>query len=429
MLKIINIFVFLYCFCIGSLFLTSFIPRTTFVATVMLIIAILLNSAIKFSKTISTVATSNIRRLVENMHYGNVYIPALVLLLFTTYMVVRSIYMPTRFVSNLSSSILLSLFLVFIINTKEYLGTYLKAYILLVFVMSFCGAITWLLVMSGSYHVGEIYGTYANLNALTHGAFVRDATVTNSYVWPYYLGLVLTGETSVNLLGYEFYRISGWAHEPSSATVFVVPAILLLFKDDVFKNRLIRGILLITIISFWLFCASVGSLMAVLILAATYILTTLYIRLFPFKLSLTIFLTLVSSIFLLILYFEPISESTLFSTKFNMDSHTMQMAINRLLWFSHEVTLVSRMLDDDGNQVLGLHYFGYLIIWMIISVFLWIIASDTFATGKLSIYSIILMYLILHAMKGSYLTVYVHISTFFWFFVAYFAMHKRDNYN
>ena len=426
MLKIINIFIFLYCFSIGSLFLPSLIPRTTFVATVMLIVAILLNSSIKISMPNLSGAAYRLRYVVENMHYGNLFIPTLGILLFTVYMVLRSIYWPTRFVSNLSAVILLSFFLVFIVNTREYLTSYLKAYIWLVFVMSLFGVLAWILVMSGNYYIYD--GVYVNLNEMTKGAFVRDEGATNSYVWPYYLGLIVTGETPLDIFGFSFYRLTGWAHEPSSATIFVVPAILLLFKGDVIKNFVIRAIFLTTIICFWLFCASVGSLLAVMVLLATYILTTLYIKLFPFKMSLTIFLLLVSSIFFLILFFEPISESSLFSTKFDMQSDTMNKAISRFLWFTHDATLTVPMINNDGKSILEFHYFAYLTIWMIISLFLWIIASDTFATGKLSIYSIILMYLILHAMKGSYLTVYVHLSTFFWFFVAYFAMQKRFKY-
>ena len=110
MLKIINIFVFIYCFSIGSLFLPSLIPKTTFVATVMLIVAILLNSSIQFSKTNLSGAAYRLRYVVDNMHYGNAFIPALGILLFTVYMVLRSIYWPSRFVSNLSAVILLSFF-------------------------------------------------------------------------------------------------------------------------------------------------------------------------------------------------------------------------------------------------------------------------------------------------------------------------------
>ena len=426
MLKIINSLIFIYCFSIGSLFPPSIIPKTTLVAGVLLFFAILLNSAIQFSKPNLSGAAYRLRYVVDNMHYGNAFIPALGILLFTVYMVLRSIYWPSRFVSNLSAVILLSFFLVFIINTREYLTSYLKAYIWVVFVMSLFGVISFIVVMAGIY---PIEGNNVNLSELTKGAFVRDAYMSRSYVWPYYLGLVVTGETPLDIFGYSFYRLTGWAHEPSSATIFVVPAILLLFKGDIINNFFIRAIFLTTIICFWLFCASVGSLLAVLILIATYILTTLYIKLFPFKMSLTIFLTLVSSFFFLILFFEPISESALFATKFDMDSHTMSMAINRFLWFTHDSTIAAPMLDDAGNSILGFHYYGYLTIWMIISLFLWIIASDTFATGKLSIYSIILMYLILHSMKGSYLTVYVHTSTYLWFFVAYFAMQKRFKYS
>ena len=280
--------------------------------------------------------------------------------------------------------------------------------------MSLCGVIASLLIINGLY---PIEGNYVNLNSLTGGSFSRDAGAPNSYVFPYKLGLILTGETQLNFLGYDIFRSSGWAHEPTSATLFIMPAALLILQGNIIRNSFLRFLLFVTISLFWIFCASVCSFLAVMIVFGFYILTNLYIKFFPFKMSLIIFLGVVCSLFILALYLEPILESSLFSSKFDFESHTFGTFLKEFLWFLPNPDLVAP----------NFFYFGHLLIWLLICMFLWIIVSDVIYTGKLSTYSLILIYLILHTMKGSQESVYTHLFIFFWFYLAYFSTIKKIN--
>jgi len=414
MIRVFNSIIFLFSISIGALMLPSLIPKVTALGIFILFIAILINSYRNFQDNPFSYNNYLITNMIKNMNYSNIFIPSLGVLIIAFWMLLRSVYIPHLIISNISIVLIHSLFLIFIVNTRYFLTDYLKTYIYFVFVMSFCGALASLLIINGIY---PIEGNYVNLDLMTRGSFSRDAGIPNSYVFPYKLGLILTGETRLNFLGYDIFRSSGWAHEPTSATLFIMPALLLILQGDIIRNKLIRFLLFTTISLFWIFCASVGSFLAVMIVFGFYILTNLYIKFFPFKMSLIIFLGLVSSLFILALYLEPILESTLFSTKFDLESETFGTFLNEFLWFLPNPNLVAP----------NFFYFGHLLIWVLICMFLWIIVSDVISTGRLSTYSLILIYLILHTMKGSQESVYTHLFIFFWFYLAYFSTIKKIN--
>ena len=129
--------------------------------------------------------------------------------------------------------------------------------------MSISGLIATLIVSLGFV---DAYSNYVNISDLTNGSFTRDANATTSYLFPYNLGLILTGGGKLELLGYEFFRISGWAHEPTSATLFVVPSLILLIHTKVINNSIGRFSALLIISTFWFFSMSVGSFLALIIL-------------------------------------------------------------------------------------------------------------------------------------------------------------------
>ena len=412
MLSIFNSIVFLYCISIGALVLPSIIPKTSGLAILFLTFTIMLNITIKHnSNSNSNSVSQRCVCFISKINYNNIYIPALVLLLLCTWILLRTFHVQSSLSSNLAIILLHSLFLVFIVNTKEYIVKYIRSYIFLVLFMSFFGIISFLIVTFGSY---DIVNHYVNLSDLTGGSFTRDAGVTNSYVFPYNFGLVLTGEAQMNFLGLNFYRISGWAHEPTSATLFTVPALLLLLHGKLFSNNLIRITLILIISCFYILCASIGSMLAVIILYTVFIITTLYIKKFPFRLSFFIFFSLITTLFLVVLYIEPILQSSIITSKFDIDAETVRVAVGELTWF----------LPNPNHEFETFYYYNHLVIWTIISIFAWVVVSGVITSGKMGVFALVLTYIILHTMKGSQESVYTHLYTVFWFYLAYFSMYR-----
>jgi hypothetical protein len=279
--------------------------------------------------------------------------------------------------------------------------------------MAIFGLISFIIVTFGSY---DIENSFVNVSELTRGAFHRDDGVFNSYVFPYNFGLVLTGELQMDFMGIKFYRISGWAHEPTSATLFTVPALLLLLHGKLLSNNLVKRILILIIGCFWILCASVGSILAIIVLYSVFIITTLYIKNFPFKLSFLIFISLITTLFLIILYIEPILQSSIITSKFDMEAQTVRVFLTEFTWF----------LPNPNHENPAFYYYSHLVIWTIISIFVWVVVSSVITSGKMGVYALVLTYIILHTFKGSQESVYSHLYTVFWFYLAYFSMYRNS---
>ena len=138
----------------------------------------------------------------------------------------------------------------------------------------------------------DAYSNYFNISSATGGAFTRDAERVASYVFPYNLGFILTSGGKLDLLGFSFFRISGWAHEPTSATLFVAPAMILLLHTKIIANLITKISMLAVISVFWFFAMSIGSLLAFIMLYSFYLTATLFVKIFPLKLTLSIGLVL-----------------------------------------------------------------------------------------------------------------------------------------
>jgi hypothetical protein len=255
--------------------------------------------------------------------------------------------------------------------------------------------------------------TYTNISELTNGSFTRDDNVGDSYIFPYNLGFILSGSGKLSLFGFEFYRISGWAHEPTSATLFIAPALILLIHTRTINNTILRFMIFITILSFWFFSMSIGSLLAFIGIYFITILLTLYTKIFPLKLSISIVLFFILITLMAVFYIEPLLESSIFSSKFNMESDTFKKFMVELTWF---------IPKPENNQVF---YFSHLAIWSIIFLFILVIVFSTISHESLKVFSLILLYIVIHTMKGSQENVYTHVFTSFWFYAAYFSNYYR----
>jgi hypothetical protein len=251
---------------------------------------------------------------------------------------------------------------------------------------------------------------YVNLSILTDGAFQRDANALDSYVFPYNLGLILTGGGKLDLLGFSFWRISGWAHEPTSATLFVAPAMILLAHTKIIARSLSRIVFLFVITLFWFYAMSLGSLFAFIILYSFYIIVVMFTKFFPLKL--TSLVCIGGSIMFLaaVFYIDAILNSSLISTKLDLGSETFQTAIQRFTWF---------VPDKAYSQA---NSFSFIAIFLIVFLFLLNVFYSLLVEKELNPFALVVLYIVIHSMKGSQDSVFMLIFSFFWFYVLYFSI-------
>ena len=342
----------------------------------------------------------------KTVNFSNLSIPILVLLVLFLFLFFSSFSINSNINANFNLFVLHALFLLFIVNTKEHLVDYIKAYILLAIVMSFCGVLAQLIVETGL----NPAGSYVNLGELTNGAYSRDRGNDFSYLFPFKLGLILTGDGTFSYGAFSFYRISGWAHEPTSASLFIAPAILLLIHSKIIKNILYRYIGLAILIIFWLFTMAIGSIIAFMILYAILGITTLHIKYFPKTLSLVLLVGFVLMLPTLMYFYDSIFSAEILLSKFSFESHTMRVAIDNLTWF---------MPDENKTTI---YYMTHLFLWTNIFIFLYVSITGIISRKFIDVNSLVLFYLVLHSMKGSQESVFVLIFIFFWLYVAHFSI-------
>jgi len=406
-MSVLNSLIFLLSISFSALILPSLIPGFSLLLVASLCFLIFLNISIR-PKTYKYEKNLN---FIYAVNYSNIYIPILAILLLSIFLITKSFDGSFKYFSNFGLLLIHVLFLVFILNTKEYIQTYLKSYIYLVLFMSILSLAAVMLISLGLIDVNAHNFSLADA---TGGAFRRDMGdgSAGGYSFPYGLGLILTGSGKLDLLGVQFFRISGWAHEPTSATLFIAPSIIMLIHSNIISNNFTKYLFLIIITLFWFLAVSVGSMLSFIAVYFFVITSTLYIKYFPMMLSTS--LTVVGTIIFssILFYVEPLLDSSIFSTKFDLSSQTVQVAIGQLTWF----------MPDTKNNLN--YYLLHIALWSIISLFMYIVIKGILFQRFLNVYSIILLYIIIHSMKGSQESVYGLLFAFFWFYMAYFSIIK-----
>jgi len=408
---VFNVFIFLFSISIGLLVPLSILPKLSAIGILLLIMGL----AVSVYGAPRKIGAFSKEYFVENINFSNLHVPALAIFLLFLLLASRCFADGVNIMTNMAVVILHVVFLIFIVNTRGYLFTYIRAYVILAFIMSFFGVISDLFLL---FNIVEPNVDYVNISEMTNNAFTRDVNVSKSYIFPYNLGFILVGSGKLSFLGLEFYRISGWAHEPTTASFFVMPSMILLFQGNIIKNVCARFIMFLTILMFWILAASVGSLISIVVITSFIIVYELYTKFFPFKLS--TFLIASSFCCVLLISYNPgiIVESTIFTSKFDFSSHTLQTAIKALTWFMPRI---------ENDLV---HYISFMFIWSIIIYFSFVILMSLYLQKELSAYIVILAYILLHSMKGSQSSIYTLVFTFFWFYVAYFSVYyKVDKLN
>lgn len=413
MLFFINSFVFLLSISLSTLVIPSIVPKISLLTSFLLLGAIFLNSMFP---TGFINPHSNLNRIrSSSIGFETIHFPFLVIILLSIWVFLRYFELGVSPLSDMNLIALHVLFLFFIFLTKHSLTLYLKVYIYFVFLMAafalFANALFLLNIINPQEH-------QVNISILTNGAFTRDQLFLESYTFPYGLGFILTGDGQLNILGKGFYRISGWAHEPTSATLFISPAILLLLHGEIIKWGFVRFVMISFIGAFWFLALSVGSMLAFLVLYGSVVLVYFYQHFFQKnKTMVVIFIVTILLIPLILVYFQPVIQSTLFSSKFNLESHTLNTALNQLTWF----------LPDSDKRVIS--YLSSLALWVIIFTFLFSTIYFLVNGRNNKVYSLVVFYIIIHSMKGSQTTVFYLLFSYFWLYVAYFSsIEKIESY-
>ncbi len=400
---LLNSLIFIYVLSIGALVIPSMLPMTTFIGIILLLGGGILN----LSSSLGNVKENDQVDFMHQINYSNLLNPIICLsLLFFLYFC-RFFTEGFNFISGFSSLVLHVLFFVFIINTKNYLLIYLRSYILFVLLMAVSGIIANFLV---SFGVVPSNANYVNISLLTDGAFQRDVGALDSYLFPFNLGLIITGGGQLDLLGFSFWRISGWAHEPTSATLFVAPAMILLAHTKIIAKTINRIIFLSLIALFWFYAMSLGSLFAFIILYFFYIIVTVFIKFFPLRLTALVFIGTSTILLAGFFYIDAIFNSSLIATKLNLGSETFQIAMQRFQWF---------LPDSAHSQA---NSFTFIAIFSIIFMFLFNVFYSFSVEKSLNPFALVVLYIVIHSMKGSQDSVFLLIFSFFWFYVLYFSI-------
>jgi len=388
-LLVSNCFIFLLAISISSLALPSMVPNFTLIINGLLVVAIIFN-------------LQNYNKIKSPISFNKLLLPIIALLLLSIWILIRS-WGNNGIFSDLNLLCLHVLFIIFILVTQKFIYSYIKSYVYFVFIMAICSIIGYSLFV---FNLIDPLQHFVSMYDLTHCSFTRDKFIDNSYIMPYGLGFILMADGQLELLGYDFYRVSGWAHEPTSGAYFTVPALMLVLHDKVLvRGRVVIGI---TISIFLLLLMSVGSFLALLIIYIPLTISWFYTRIKGYNSLVYLFFLMLSVVLFGSMIFTSILDSTLVSSKFDMDSQTMNVALRELFWF------VPNIYKTD------LYYFTHLFLWAIIVLFF--IAA---VVNLNSIYSLILLYLIVHSMKGSEETVFYLVFTFFWFYMVSLLEHNK----
>ena len=186
-MKLFNTVVFLLAISITALTIPSMIPNVTFLIVFLLVVALLFN--IFFMKHNIELIHPDYNKF-NTISFSNLTLPIAALFCLFLYLFFKSFNELSNIYANANLFVMHALFLLFIVNTREHIVSYIKAYILLAVVMSTCGILAQLIVEAGL----NPDGSYVNLGELTHGAYSRDTGSDSSYIFPYNLGLILVGD-------------------------------------------------------------------------------------------------------------------------------------------------------------------------------------------------------------------------------------------
>jgi hypothetical protein len=277
----------------------------------------------------------------------------------------------------------------------------IKAYIVFVFIMSFCGFAAWILLQFDFVQMGEFA---FSLFRATGGKMTRDMDFENGgYEAPFYLGLILTKSSHYVFLDFSYWRASGWAHEPTTATLFVTPALIILALNKKLFSKAWRIIFFFTTAVFWLVCSAVGSIIAVLGLIVIRAIFRFLRTGLTVKRIIVIIIILAAGVVFYDVIYEKIIFSHLIQEKFSSRSVSLKLAIENFFWFLYPFSIYTMLKK------------------IILYLFILFIVTQSFKGiwkgGTVAVYGYTCLYFILHGLKGSWYHVNSYLLLFFFFYI------------
>jgi len=289
----------------------------------------------------------------------------------------------------------------------------IQAYIVFVFIMSFCGFAAWILLQFDFVQKGEFA---FSLFRATDGRMTRDMDFKNGgYDAPFYLGLILTKSSYYSFLDFSYWRASGWAHEPTTATLFVTPALIILALNKKLFSKGWRKIFFFTTAGFWLVCSAVGSIVAVFGLIVIRVSLSFLRTDLTVKKVIGIIIFLAAGVVFIDFIYEKIILSQLIQNKFSSRSVSLKQAIESSFWFLYPFGIFSFFTSITRDL--------FLLFILIQSV------KGILKDGNSAVYGYASLYFILHSLKESFYHVSSYLLMFFFFYILMFYRQKTANNN
>jgi len=368
---------------LGVIVHISMVPKASILIFLLLSFLILL-SPLYHSK----------RKLTDNFSQADFnflsYQKAIIDILLFFVLVISFILINTYFfsggspLSNVARLTVLILASIFIITYSNLIESFIRHYIIFVFIMSVVALVIYFLIASGFLDYQQYF---VDLSSLSRGSFNRDKGYFGAYSAPYLLNFILIGSGKLSFAGLDFYRMSAWMHEPTFASLFISPAFLiLLFKKNIIENNKIRIIFLQVILFHILVLASVAAYIGLLIVISLYILFN------KWESPSTIFALGVVLLFTIgIVYYDLHNSSyeisSLLKSKFGPNSESYKFMIERLFWFLN--------YDEFNPQI----FYSSLIINLFL-YYVIILAIKSIVAGNANIFAVIILYIAIHSFKG-----------------------------
>jgi hypothetical protein len=289
--------------------------------------------------------------------------------------------------------------LVLLFAKRKELANLLKVYIIFCVIMAACGIIAWVVI---NFDFVDLNDSIWSLTEATSGRARRDEDQAG-YSFPFGLGLVLTGSYQYDVFSLIMYRGSGWVHEPTTATLFVAPAIIILAREEVFCKFTQRLCFLLLLV-FWGTCAAVGSVIAFIGLIVLHAVCT---KGNVIKIAISLLVGIFLYLFFLFDLFQLFQSS------------------------SSEISLINSKLNDEGflvvlNSLVSPSSFSqWVVILVMFAIFFitgyYFFRSINSVNVPATTFILVLAYIFIHSLKGSWGHVY---SSFFVlaFYVFFFRV-------
>lgn len=183
---------------------------------------------------------------------------------------------------------------------------FVKLYVIFAFVWSISGTISWVLV---NFNLVDVQEHIFVLEEHTDGKMIRDVGAAAYYSNPFGLGLVEMAHTTYNVLGFEFLRAAGWAHEPITSALYIGPAFLLILNNNLFSKYINWVMILSLFIYLFIASHSVTSLVAFTLLLCLFLISLFnnWLRCFVVLALSTIFVITVKNVDVVLNYIANIS--------------------------------------------------------------------------------------------------------------------------